>query len=341
MLYTKYFAPLIFLLSALPVLSHPGEAHQHDHGAEIDKRAFLEHFGRSYSSCSNSLGKRDMNDRLASRRAAEIASIRSSITTKSALARRQAPSSAMGFAPSGTAGGSGGGGGGGGGSISFDSTGQALLNTSHASNLTGINVNTTSSTIFDSPSDDTTCLLQPEATIGPYWVSGELIREDVSEDQAGIPLYLNVQVVDVTSCSVVPDLYWEIWHCNASGVYSGVVASGNGDSFDTSNLNATFLRGLSPTDEDGVISMKTVFPGHYTGRATHIHVVAHANATVYSNGTIGSGAAGDSTSTTQHIGQLFFDQALLEAVSVVSPYSENTQTETTNAEDSILAGRSC
>ena len=224
-------------------------------------------------------------------------------------------------------------------SVSFDSTGEKLLNTSHASNLTGVTVNSTSSAIFDSPSSDSaSCLLQPEATIGPYWVSGEYIREDITEDQQGIPLYINIQVVDVTSCSVVPDIYWEIWHCNASGVYSGVIASGNGNVDDTSNLNATFLRGLQPTDADGVATLKTVFPGHYTGRTTHMHVVAHSNATVYSNGTIGTGAQGDTTSTTQHIGQLFFDQTLLDAVAAVAPYSDNTQTVTTNAEDDILAG---
>lgn len=337
MFFVKLTTLLFFLISALLALSHPGEAHHRNLEGDIEKRAFLEQSGRSYSSCSGSIQKRDMNDRLAARRAAEIASIRSSIATKRALGRRQGPSGAP-AAPSGEAAGTADGSSPGSASVSFDSTGQKFLNTSHASNLTGITVNTTSSTIFDSPPDNSTCLLQPEATIGPYWVAGEYVRGDVTEDQAGIPLYINVQVVDVTSCSVVPDIYWEIWHCNASGVYSGVVASGNGNTDDTSNLNATFLRGLQPTDQDGVVSMQTIFPGHYTGRTTHLHVIAHANATVYSNGTIGSGASGDGTSTTQHIGQLFFDQTLLDAIGNISPYSENTQPVTSNDQDDILAG---
>lgn len=55
------------------------------------------------------------------------------------------------------------------------------------------------------------------------------------------------------------------------GVYSGVVARGNGNSNDESNLDETFLRGLQKTDESGVTQIQTIFPGHYRGRATHIH----------------------------------------------------------------------
>jgi hypothetical protein len=59
--------------------------------------------------------------------------------------------------------------------------------------------------------------------------------------------------------------------------------------------------------------------------------------TVYENGTIGTGSSGDGNSVALHIGQLFFDQALLDDIATVSPYSENTQTVTSNSEDSILA----
>ena len=344
---------LALLLGSL-ALAHPGEEHHEEepHTA-IAKRALFDSAKRSYSACANSVTKRDLNNRLAERREAEIASLRSSIAATKHAKRQDASTSASagsesgmpsGSAPSGSmpSGGAGpsesgaaGGGGGGGGSATFDSTGEALLNTSHASTLTGLTVNATSSTLFG---DDTTCLLQPEATIGPYWVAGEYVRYDVSESQPGIPLYLSTQVIDVGSCSPVSGLYWEIWHANSSGVYSGVVASGNGDDTDASNINNTFLRGLQPTDEDGVVAQKTVFPGHYSGRTTHVHVVGHANATVYANGTIGTGSSGDGESVALHIGQLFFDQDLLSAVAAVSPYSENTQTTTTNAEDSILAG---
>lgn len=83
---------------------------------------------------------------------------------------------------------------------------------------------------------------------------------------------------------------------------SGIVASGNGDSSDTSNLDNTFLRGIQETDEDGVAQFETIFPGHYTSRATHIHIIIHTNATVYENGTLGQEVSAS------HVGQAFFDQ---------------------------------
>ena len=62
-------------------------------------------------------------------------------------------------------------------------------------------------------------------------------------------------------------MFVDIWHCNATGVYSGVSAAGNGNSESvTSNLNATFLRGIQETDINGIVQVATVFPGHYDGR---------------------------------------------------------------------------
>lgn len=146
-----------------------------------------------------------------------------------------------------------------------------------------------------------------------------------------MPLHLDIQVIDVNTCEPVPSVYIELWHCNSTGVYSGVVASGNGDSSDETNLDNTFLRGINQADESGVVQFDTLFPGHYTSRATHIHVMTHTlNATVNSNNTL----AGNSVS---HVGQMFFDQDLIELVDAVEPYASNTQVITENSEDSILS----
>ncbi|PWN46768.1 aromatic compound dioxygenase, partial [Violaceomyces palustris] len=214
-----------------------------------------------------------------------------------------------------------------------------VLLTSHKSNLTGITADSDVSKIFES-SNSSTCLLQPEATIGPYWVAGEYVREDVSEDQPGVPLYMSAQFLDYRSCEPVSDMYWEIWQANATGVYSGVVASNNGDGSDASNLNATFLRGMVKTDELGEATIRSIFPGHYAGRAIHVHVIGHTNATLLPNNTIGTGtgASGDSTSTNIHIGQLFFDQDLIDQVEKTHPYNTNLQNLTRNEEDFIFYG---
>jgi protocatechuate 3,4-dioxygenase beta subunit len=179
-------------------------------------------------------------------------------------------------------------------------------------------------------SGNSSCILSPEVTQGPYWVSGEFVREDVTEDQEGIELVLDTQIIDMDTCDPVTNAMIEIWHCNSTGVYSGVVTSGNGvGTADPTNINNTFLRGLQPTDNAGVAKFTTLFPGHYTGRATHIHVMAHFNGTQFENGTYSGGYV-------SHVGQLFFDQDLITQVDAIEPYASNTQTITANSDDSIL-----
>jgi protocatechuate 3,4-dioxygenase beta subunit len=139
-----------------------------------------------------------------------------------------------------------------------------VLATSHKSNLTGVTTDTDSSILF---TGNNSCILTPETTQGPYWVEGELVRENVTEGQAGVPLTLDIQIIDVNTCEAVPQAFLELWHCNSTGVYSGVVANGNGNSSDATNLDVSWLRGVQQSDEKGVVVFQTVFPGHYTGRA--------------------------------------------------------------------------
>ncbi|CAG9983593.1 unnamed protein product [Clonostachys byssicola] len=204
----------------------------------------------------------------------------------------------------------------------------SVLSTSHNETDLGFTVDTPSSMLFAA---NNSCVLTPEVTQGPYYVSGESIRQNVVDGQKGVSITLDYQVIDVDSCEAIPDAYVEIWHCNSTGVYSGVVANGNGDSSDASNINQTFLRGIQKTDADGVAQFETLFPGHYRGRATHIHIMVHTNVTELSNGTL----EGDTYAS--HVGQTFFDQDLISAVELLSPYSTNRQQLTTNSADSIFS----
>lgn len=145
---------------------------------------------------------------------------------------------------------------------------DTLLNTTHHSNLTGLTPSADSDVLFTS---NGTCILAEDVTQGPYYVTGELIRSNLSETQEGVPLYLDIQLVDSSTCEPVPEVYVDIWNCNATGVYSGIVANGNGNSADSSNLDETFLRGVQKTGTDGVVQFQTIFPGHYVSRANHIH----------------------------------------------------------------------
>ncbi|KAJ5757324.1 uncharacterized protein N7511_006018 [Penicillium nucicola] len=206
------------------------------------------------------------------------------------------------------------------------------LTISHHSNLTGIDLSSDPSILFGSGG---TCILAPDVTQGPYYVSGELVREDIVESQQGVPLYMDIQLIDTNTCDPLPDIYMDLWHCNATGVYSGIVAGGNGDSSDEENINTTWLRGIQASDGDGVVHFESVFPGHYTGRTAHIHVLTHPkNETkILVNGTI----TGLYKTHSSYVGQTFFDQDLITAVELTAPYNTNTQSLTTNAEDGILS----
>lgn len=67
---------------------------------------------------------------------------------------------------------------------------EDALKKDHKSNLTGVTVDSDPSILF---SGNNSCILTPETTQGPYWVQGELLRKDITEDQEGVPLTLDIQ----------------------------------------------------------------------------------------------------------------------------------------------------
>lgn len=180
---------------------------------------------------------------------------------------------------------------------------------------------------------NTSCILAPEVTDGPYYVVGEYMRSNVKESKysEGVDVFLEIQYIDVNTCKPLPAVAIDIWNANATGVYSGISTQGN---YAADGLNSTYLRGIQLTDHDGVASFETIFPGHYDGRAPHTHLLTHMNAFVKSNGTI---SVWDVPVT--HIGQLFWPEDLRAEVEATYPYTENTQSLTTNDEDmwSIVA----
>ncbi|KAJ5648784.1 hypothetical protein N7490_005156 [Penicillium lividum] len=151
----------------------------------------------------------------------------------------------------------------------------------------------------------TTYILAPVISDGPYSIWGELIRQNFVEN-----------------------LYADIWNANATGVYSGISESGN---YAAGEWNSTYLRCIQPTDDDGVATFDTIVPGHYFGRATHTHLLVHTNATILSSGTLQI----NSVSIT-HNGQLFYDEALRSAVEASDPDNTNTIAVTSNDEDQWL-----
>ncbi|KAG9229497.1 Intradiol ring-cleavage dioxygenase [Amylocarpus encephaloides] len=284
---------IVAALVAGAAVAHPG----HDHSKEIAERAeFMKHSKKDLSHCAAKMKARGLEANAIARRNAKA---------QQARKKRNIAANAPFIQARDTA---------------------SVIATSHLSSV-DYDASADASVLFSSNS---TCVLSPEVTQGPYYVEGEYVREDMTEDQEGVDLVLDTQVIDVATCDPVTNAMVEIWHCNSTGVYSGIVASGNGDSSDLTNINATFLRALQPTDEEGVAQFTTLFPGHYTSRATHIHVLAHFNGTTHDNGTYSGGHV-------SHVGQVFFDQGLITQVEAVAPYRTNTQEITANADDAILS----
>lgn len=204
-------------------------------------------------------------------------------------------------------------------------------NVSHASAL-DVNLGSDERLLF---ADNSSCILQPESTQGPYYIDGEVIRNDMSEDQVGVPLFLDIQLIDTSICEPVPAVFVDVWHCNSTGVYSGVINENNGNPNDTANVNATFHRAVQQTDANGVVQFESTFPGHYVGRAVHIHVLTHNSPVIRTNGTIVD-PRNNFTTQASHVGQIFFDQDLIKQVEATAPYNTNTQELLINEQDGIL-----
>lgn len=155
------------------------------------------------------------------------------------------------------------------------------------------------------------------------------MRRNVIDGQKSVDLVLDYQVIDVDTRKPIPNFYVEIWYCNSMGIYSSVVAGGNSDSTDESNISATFLRGIQATD--GSSPSLSPFPRPLRGPHNAHHVMVHADTTLYENQTLG-------TSTyASHIGQAFFHQSLVFEVKRLEAYRSKKQVLTSNTEDMILS----
>jgi protocatechuate 3,4-dioxygenase beta subunit len=162
------------------------------------------------------------------------------------------------------------------------------------------------------------CTLAAEQEEGPYYLDLEKIRKNITEGKIGLRLDLRIKLVDSSSCEPLSDVAIDIWHAAANGTYSGFSAEGTS--------GQTFLRGVQLTDENGVAAFRTIYPGWYQGRATHIHLKAHVGGkagTTYSGGHVA------------HTGQLFFSDALTDRVAKLSPYSSRTIARVRNKADHI------
>ena len=210
-------------------------------------------------------------------------------------------------------------------SASFSTAGTYSVTAVYSGDSTYLS--STSSAVSITVSAVTACSETYEGEEGPYFVddsasgydrSNILSNLDGTETQAGLPLTLTLYVFDTSnSCTVMEGVQVDIWHCNASGIYSAESVE--------STVGQSWLRGYQISDSTGKVQFTTIIPGWYSGRTTHIHLRLRST----------YDSTDDSGSNTM---QLFFDQNLIDTLATsVSPYSSEGTNPTTNASDRVYA----
>lgn len=169
------------------------------------------------------------------------------------------------------------------------------------------------------------CVVTPQETEGPYFVDELLYRTDVRSDPAsgavkdGVPVRLGFQVSQVGgagACAPLAGAVVDIWQCDALGVYSDVSDPG----FNTKGQK--FLRGSQTTDGNGYAEFLTIYPGWYRGRTVHTHFKVRTDPLAQTG--------------YEFTSQLYYDDALTDAVQAQPPYAAKGMRDMRNADDGIF-----
>lgn len=175
-----------------------------------------------------------------------------------------------------------------------------------------------------SGSGNGSCTVAPTETEGPFptHTPSSLNRSDIRDDRTGVPLTMNITIKNANNnCSALANVIVDVWHCDKDGYYSEYGGTG----MQTIDYTAVhFLRGRQTTDANGLVSFTTIFPGWYSGRATHIHVHIYT-----------------ASGTSLKITQISFPEGAGSAVALVNASTANGYTKgmtgyTYNANDNIF-----
>lgn len=178
----------------------------------------------------------------------------------------------------------------------------------------------TTTTTDDDGTGSGTCTVAPTETEGPFPTKNPSAydRSDITDGRSGYKLTVNITVGQVSkSCAALAGAIVDIWHCDAEGNYSEYGGSG------MQSINYTsvhFLRGRQVTDSNGLVTFTTIFPGWYSGRATHIHVHIY-----------------NASGTSLKITQIAFPEGTGSAVAAVNGYSKGMSGYTYNANDNVFS----
>ncbi|MBC6992522.1 intradiol ring-cleavage dioxygenase [Hymenobacter sp. BT491] len=200
------------------------------------------------------------------------------------------------------------------------STPALLMACSKESDPVTPSTNTSGSTGTPGTTGSSSCTVAPTETEGPFPTKAPAayVRSDITDGKTGYKMTAKITITNAnSSCAALAGALVDIWHCDAEGNYSEYGGSGMQS---TNYQSVHFLRGRQTTDANGQVTFTTIFPGWYSGRATHIHV--H----VYS-------ASGTSLKVTQ----IAFPEGTGSAVAAVNGYAKGMSGYTYNKSDNVFS----
>lgn len=133
--------------------------------------------------------------------------------------------------------------------------------TTSGSDSTTTSTGTTSNSCTDTPVE--------EAGPFPTHTPSSLVTNNITSDRTGVPLTIKITINNSNnSCSALSGAIVDIWHCDKDGNYSEY---GGSQMQSTNYTSVHFLRGRQTTNSSGLVTFTSIYPGWYSGRATHIH----------------------------------------------------------------------
>jgi protocatechuate 3,4-dioxygenase beta subunit len=178
----------------------------------------------------------------------------------------------------------------------------------------------TSTTTSGSSSSSGTCSVIETETEGPFptKVPASYVRSDITGDRTGYKLTVKITINNSNnSCNALSGALVDIWHCDSAGNYSEYGGSGMQA---TNYTTVHFLRGRQTTDSNGLVTFTSIFPGWYSGRATHIHVHVY-----------------NSSGTSLKVTQIAFPEGSGTALAAVAGYTKGMTDYTYNASDNVFS----
>jgi protocatechuate 3,4-dioxygenase beta subunit len=123
------------------------------------------------------------------------------------------------------------------------------------------------------------CTMLKDSFEGPFYFCTNPGIADIARGRSGVPLTVALRVVDKATCRPIRDAVIDIWHCDASGLYSGYDLAVDEATKETRHTPPVtgdrYCRGALRTDQDGIAEFRSIYPGYYVERAIHIHFKVH------------------------------------------------------------------